>query len=46
MRKLEKPNQYGGTYEGTDGLTEWVNALCRVPWPCHVWIIPGQDGTP
>lgn len=40
--KRDKPNEYGGTYKPTDALGAWVEALCNVPWPVQVWVIPSK----
>lgn len=40
LRKLEKPNEYGGRYEATDALRVWVEGLTSVHWPVQVWVIP------
>jgi hypothetical protein len=30
----------GPQYQGTEGLTTWINALCSVPFPVQQWVIP------
>lgn len=43
LRKLDKPNEHGSTYERTDALEVWVKALCNVPWPVQAWVIPERE---
>lgn len=43
--KRDMPNEYGGSYEATDALRVWVEALCNVRWPVQVWVIP-KDNAP
>jgi len=45
LRKLDKPTEYGATYEGTEGLEVWVRALCCVNWPTREWVM-AQTHTP
>ena len=40
LERLEARNQYGGSYEGTEALGVWVEALCNIPMPVQKWIIP------
>lgn len=45
LEKLPEPNEYGGTYRATDGMRVWVEALCAVPYPERIWVIPSGQGT-
>jgi hypothetical protein len=39
LRKLGTPTEHGATYEATDGLKVWCQALCRVNWPTQEWVM-------
>src|ERR1043166_2130044 len=43
LKKREGRSQYGSSYEGTDALRAWVEALCNVRWPVQVWVVPRDD---
>lgn len=36
----EWQEKYGLDFEATDALRVWADAICRVPRPEHVWVIP------
>lgn len=33
-------NEYGEVFKATDALGVYAEALCSVPWPVQVWVIP------
>ncbi len=43
LEKREPPSPYGANYKATDGLKVWVEALCNVPLPVKVWVIPTRE---
>ncbi len=41
---LKRPEiDCGRDYEPTDGLKAWVDALCAVPFPVQLWVIPERQ---
>lgn len=44
--KRKVPSEYGSTYEGTDGLRVYIEALCAIWWPRRVWQIPDSPAPP
>jgi hypothetical protein len=43
--KRKTPSSYGATYEGTEGLRVYVEALCAIWWPQQIWQIPASPVT-
>lgn len=34
------PNGYGEVYNATAALGIWIDALCAVPFPVQIWVVP------
>lgn len=44
LKPRDKKSEYGSSYEATEALGVWVEALCGVRWPVQVWVIPSDVG--
>lgn len=43
LERRTEPTDRGSRFKATDGLRVWIEALCAVPLPVRIWIVPDRS---